>query len=552
VKTNKFTRPVEARLEKVKGISLQDMLKNAKKVDREFVQPIKEQLLDEGIIPCPITDEYIQSVEDKALAFPRKFEASFLREYGKSYHEYRQECWKKARTYHATDSVRLHRSVLRAKAANWAFDRRFLSIGPPTEGTRMEFNFKVQLPKVYYRDVHLTLADEIRAVSGFINAIPDPYRNRELEYVRSYEGHFVPVASTELDELKHIYKTFWYAGSCSEMFLYALYEVQGSDSRVEGFWTQRRNCLDGLRRPDDTVVFSLNGKLVYISVDQLYEFIVASRRFEKRDYAYGEAYSDSFIIFAVWLWSRGISPEAIIEGLNPGLIEDALDLLDETHKRYYPPRQQRRGSDDGSEESLPSWILRVQEELRENVSSHGSEWKCKDLVRIENDLVIEAMPSFEEAIAHILEQEAGSSLASSSLVIQRSENSFISHISDSDNGNSSNHSTGDEEDDNSDVFSNVSDNTQDLIIENGFAPHEDFEHILLHDLHAYFYEDEREVRKLSAEERRRLISVMPNHWRRDNNAKYDTYISVKFGKGTFDPRQVTRKSWHALRVKQPP
>jgi hypothetical protein len=164
-------------------------------------------------------------------------------------------------------------------------------------------------------------------------------------------------------------------------------------------------------------------------------------------------------------------------------------------------------------------------------------------------MIVQALPSFEDAIALIMEQEASSSLATSSLIVKRSENSFLSHISDSGRSDASDN---DPDDSISDVFSTYSEKTHDLAFEYGYAPIEDFEHILLQDLHAYFYEDERAARVLSPEEKRRLGSVIPNHWVRDSNASYAKYISVKFGKGTYEPRLVARRGWEALRVFQPP
>jgi hypothetical protein len=355
---------VSQRNEKKAKFTLASMLANAKKVEKVFTNPIVDKLEEEGFFTgSTVATEYIDGLDSKFKAFSRKLDLNFLKAYGRAFHEHRKLSWERVKRMNVNSEKILFPGWNDLKAMNIAFDDRYMMFHTP-RNTYQAYEQKVSLPRLNYREVILDNYAEMQAESGLLPFRPDQVRDGRLDYMRKATING-PMYHEELDELKHIYKAFWFSNSCQRFWLQSLYLIEEEkDSKVHEFFFKPYKSPDGLNRDyENTIIVQLNGELFYISVEKLFHWIEWTRQEHNdpaRIYAIGESPDENLLLYALWLNLLGVPEYDIKERLSSSLINDAFHeyetSLGEMMQRMTPrapPQSQYIDPD------LPDWVREI-------------------------------------------------------------------------------------------------------------------------------------------------------------------------------------------------
>jgi hypothetical protein len=329
-----------------KKFTLADMLKNARKVEREVGKPIVKALEDAGHIPNPFFDQIEESIMNKVDAFSRKLDGPFTREFGRKYHDIRQEAWKRAQ-----------KKEKDAPYGNIWTHIRGVNFALPAEAMLRD----PQIGKTHYRQggLHVNL----------VKPVLNWYANNAFESSRIYSGLETGNVSTsvelleyqtkidfdegrlyndELDELKMIYKAYWYlSGIDRRNWIRTVYS--DPDTKVLDYRTSKMACPDGLRRHDEYVLFVVEGTDIYIQVEDLYRWITYYRTPGKR-YAIGECDSELCVQYAIYLEYMYNVPEIYIqERLTVDLVQEVKSHM-ELLNLATSPLQKKEDVDEEDEE----------------------------------------------------------------------------------------------------------------------------------------------------------------------------------------------------------
>jgi hypothetical protein len=391
---------------------LDEMMKNAKVVQKKFVKPFENEVFQEqGLLPGGPVDDYIHQMEKKFLSFPRRQDTKFSEAFGKKVHEERQKAWKRVQKFNPHYSSKLpNRPILQITGKNYSWDERLLvmeDFNPST--TVFAASRVISLPRVNYRDVELDPWLELLAWSGKLgNVIPDTLRGGELDYKRELILEWSRVYSDEREELRHIYKSFWHAGPCQNNFVYALYEAEDFyGKRVHNYLTSIRSCPDKIRRGYDIVMCQFNGHVYYVDLEIFIDLIFWTRTFSKnRRYAIGEPYSEVLMTLALWSYVQGKSMQEIQEYLTPEIAQEIIDtvikLSDEMQIKH-GLRAESVGRLSGRESDVPSWMYNIYNDIAMPISmpSVRSHWSIRDLLHLERGNLI--VPSMFNKIEEIFD-----------------------------------------------------------------------------------------------------------------------------------------------------
>jgi len=318
--TFRSRQPDSSEKTKKKKFTLADMIKNAKKVEKEVGEPILDGLRDEGHLPSTTFDEIEESVYNKVDSFMRGLDYPFTREFGRAYENRRQEAWEKAKR----DERKNPFYVNLAPLSGFAFDapEEYILRSRMDSSTFVRQGpFRVALPTPICNWYDYNAYETSAIKSGLM-----PGRVSDtivfLKYQTTYESdEDVREYINELDELKHIYRAFWFLSRINRKnWIKCLYK--NPEEKVVDYRLPRFNSPDGLRRSEETVIFNVEGTDCYLSVDELYEWI-EHYRLPRKKYAIGECESEIALCYAIYLnYMYGISKDIIKQYLTIELMEE--------------------------------------------------------------------------------------------------------------------------------------------------------------------------------------------------------------------------------------
>jgi len=338
-----------------KKFSLADMLKNAKKVEKHFVQPYAQKCMDEGIIPCTYWDEHLDGVDSKFKAFARKQDKAFERKFGEQYHDFRKAAWTKINSNHNMYKAEYVSPLARRlRSSDMAFDTRFISLYVPDDASR-RFDIRIKLPLTNFRLQTLSAWESVLAASGKIPAIPDFLHQGELDYSRSFDIDEAIIFHSELSELKYIYRTWWYADSCKTNWLHALYSHEDvKNTKILGFQFSKVSSPTGMYLEEDMVIYQIDGTIYTLSVDELFKWIVWTRDLYPRSepFAIGEPSDDYLLLYAILISAKGGTDFEIMNNLNHDVIRSNWESI---LREIVQVSDQHVGPDHTSG-TQPSWL----------------------------------------------------------------------------------------------------------------------------------------------------------------------------------------------------
>jgi len=309
------------------------MLKNAKKVEADYVRPHINEITEEfQLIPSIPLDEYETSIRGKFNSFQRKLDDNFNEKFGKAYHEFRLAEWNKLNRARAVPEDSHFPGKDTIKGRNFSFDERFVTSGKP-EGTIVVDEMEISLPDPYFRELNVNLWDEMQLVSqSTYHFIPDAFRDGELGYTRNLKLSNIRVYVSEFEELRNLYKTFWYANQCRDRWVEAYYDfTQRTDECILNYCARRYVPPDGLNRADEYVLSSFEGETIATHIDDWYEWIVWTRDvLPWRTYKIGEPGDQLLFVTAIYLLHKGVSKYHIKEKLNVSMVADEFNTTRQT------------------------------------------------------------------------------------------------------------------------------------------------------------------------------------------------------------------------------
>jgi hypothetical protein len=313
---------------KGKHFTLNDMLKSAKIVEKKYIKPIEQQLLDQGMIPGQYYDNFMEGVENKYLSFHRKLDYRFNEAFGEKYHKYRQKCWKEVLSEKKLEGPT--RAMASIKGNMFAVPEELVLLGDKRqEGTYMSTNYKVKLIKATYNEIDFSEYDKMRIASGQLPYKVSKFGN-ELEYNVSYESDWHIRQNTELDELKYIYKAFWNLSHlCKKNWLGSL--LRYSERQIIDYRTQIYTHPDGMIYDNNLVLLNIENFEVQLTVEELLDWIEWSRH-PGKEYRIGEPGHELRVLWGILLVELGADKDSVRGGLTEEMVdEEHYETIREYH-----------------------------------------------------------------------------------------------------------------------------------------------------------------------------------------------------------------------------
>jgi len=292
-----------------KKFSLNDMLANAKKVEKVLAEPLINSVL-ENHIPSTYTDEIAEGINHKLTSFSRRLDRVFTEELGRSYSAYRQRAWEKAKK--DEDKLGIHIPMKLYKG---------LALCPPEEkvlfdrpkNTYMDFNVKIKIPNAYYREVSMNTIELSEAASGLRTGNVSQ-NERKVMYQTTVEVDQAVLYVDELDELKYIYTSFWYLTRGMERD-WLKYLYSNKEMKAICVDTPKWIPYDGLVRDECQILFVIEGFDVWTTVEELYKWIQWYRTPGKK-YGIGECDHTETLLMALLLVDQNRDEKYIKENLT--------------------------------------------------------------------------------------------------------------------------------------------------------------------------------------------------------------------------------------------
>jgi hypothetical protein len=327
-------------------IPLAQYRRGAKQVEKQLIQPLIEELLDQDIIPSRELDDYKEELSSKLYSFQQVREGRFQREFGEFYSEFRQDAWASAKKDHAKGKPLPREFYSRSLHLP---DSMCLIGEMPLEGYSFNFRYdEVKLISPCWNEFQLSTFQKVLAVSGKLPFTVSPL-GEELKYVcraRIPEGHMI--CNSELEELRRIYKLWWYSTNfCQTRWLNSIYADRGMGKNVLECNLKRYVSWDGMEHRDDEILFEADGIPFWTNVDTLYKWTEYTREVygDKTDWQIGESPEEGITLVACYFESLGIQEWYIKETLTkellmdelektPGVLREILNIPDIEEPRY--------------------------------------------------------------------------------------------------------------------------------------------------------------------------------------------------------------------------
>jgi hypothetical protein len=322
------------------------MLKNARKVEKEVGKPILKSLEDAGHIPNPFLDQIEKSVLEKVDAFSRKLDGPFTREFGRKYHEVRAKAWEQAKRKERDNPFgNVYTNV---RGVNFALPEDAMMRHHERSLTHYpQGGIKINLVKPVMNWYNNNAYESSRIYSGLETGRVSTSVEL-LEYETTFQSDDGRVYNNELDELKYIYRAYWYlSGINRRTWIRTLYS--DPETKILDFRTSQITPPDGLRRHDHTVLFVIEGTDVYVHVEDLYRWI-QYYRIPRKKYAIGECESELCVQYAIYLeYMYGIPEEIIQERLTVSLVEDVRSHMEMLNLAVSPSSKKKEVDDEDDE-----------------------------------------------------------------------------------------------------------------------------------------------------------------------------------------------------------
>jgi hypothetical protein len=316
--------------------TLAEVLQGAKQVKRTLVEPYKEKLVEEGFSPEGTHfNNHMSSVEHKMLSFQKHLEDGFTVAAENYIAEQRQVAYRKVMK--SLDKENKLEPCL--TSPNWSFTERSVLLDTRTEVLMNSYvveQVEIDLPPGRRNLRVRTDLENARYESGLEKGSYSHY-GRELDYTTkvTVKGPKL-IYHDELDELKHLYKCFWYGATyCWKNWIKALYDVEGLDSRVHSYNIRRFRPYQGDINSDTIVLFEVDFEEIEIEVDLLFH-LIKSFRMPGKEYAIGGCEDHKLVLYSMLLIIvHHRDMESVIAGLRDGVLEDVYaqmgNLLSDTY-----------------------------------------------------------------------------------------------------------------------------------------------------------------------------------------------------------------------------
>jgi hypothetical protein len=291
------------------------MLRNSKQVISEVVDPLMEDMTHDHI-QNEFLEQLREGVESKFTSFARKLDTAFTREFSRHMDSFRHSAWEQAQSKVAKGRT----SAKQLKGTKFAPKKDLVLYDIPAR-TYLEWDLEISLINPYVNTYSFNAYEASASLSGLIGGNPS-YQQERMEYTRKLSKKFTRVYIDELDELKYIYRGFWYlTRSCSQSWLEALYREP--DKKIIDYNYPSFTDRSGLLYSDDMVLTSCEGVDTYVSVEELYSWIEYYRIPGKR-YAIGETEHPDIVTYCIYLKEVfGIPEDLIKERITP----DDINLI---------------------------------------------------------------------------------------------------------------------------------------------------------------------------------------------------------------------------------
>jgi len=368
------------------AFTLNDMLKNAKVVEKTYVEPYEKMLLDDGVLPSSYMDNYMEGITNKFQSFHRKLDDRFNRLYGEKYHNFRQSAWKDAKKDYNKRGTRAYIGALKSiRGPQYAVpnDVVLLSDKHP-EGTFMDTCYKVSLIPAQWRYIQYSDYDNMLLASGKMGNAKTSIWNNELKYRTKYESDFHIRHISELEELRYIYRSFHYLSRMSnKSWLNTL--LRHEDQIVLDYNLGVFTHPDGIWRQDNMVYLEVEGYSIEVTVDTLFEWIEWTR-LPKKEYAIGEPESELLVYYALLLSNFGADKQSLKENLTLEMINEGLEAIDLVIAPKLNPERDWEGEDDIENNGLILNTINI-DQLNSAIDTYE-----------QTNEIISSMPNFDDIV----------------------------------------------------------------------------------------------------------------------------------------------------------
>jgi len=326
-----------------KRLNLSDMLKNAKKVTDQFVKPIMTESFADHI-SNPFLDEIEEGLINKYAAFQRRNDPIFNEEFGRYYHSFRQHAYKAA--CKRMDKSPLNDSVPTRELKGVCFAPRdeFVYWEKEPDKTYIAENVRISLPSPIVRLFEYNQYEASRIYSGLDGGNVST-EEVWLKYNTSLTVPEARIYIEELDELKYIYKNFWYMVKYNRNeWLRSLY--LRPDSKCTFNYTSKFTFERDMLRADNEVPFCVEGHLFFITVEELYSWIEYYRK-PGKSYGIGECESQETLAYALLLNKvYGIREDFVKSRITPDEVKTVLAGIAAELDIFVPPSRNEEEDDD--------------------------------------------------------------------------------------------------------------------------------------------------------------------------------------------------------------
>jgi hypothetical protein len=268
--------------------------------------------------------EHLEGVTNKFMSFARTLEPSLSTSLDKMISERRQLAWKNSRR------IRKHTPTALITGSSFSFDEKsaLLDTGEIMKNTYINEGLSIDLPPARF-NVQKRTPLENAYYESHMDEGPVSHYGDELDYETKYQDDGPHLRYyDELDELKHIYKCFWYgARRCKKRWLLALYELEDLNERICDYNIARWRPYSNLEYDDNTVLLEVGFNEIEVSVEELFRWI-EEYRVPNKEYAIGACEDHKLVLYSILLVNvHHRDPYLVAEGLKTGVLEEVFSTL---------------------------------------------------------------------------------------------------------------------------------------------------------------------------------------------------------------------------------
>jgi hypothetical protein len=301
-----------------------EAIQGSKQVERAFVEPYRDFLLSEGHSENNHFEAHMEATRNKFFSFQRGQEKGLNADFEKWVHNYRQLAWQRAKKL----GEELPNTLPQIKGSSYALTDAFAVRDSWKELATVEKEvFDIDLPIARRNITPRSDLEKSMFASGLLKGPVSDF-GPELDYKTKYSFKNKLTFTNELDELRHIYRAFWYlTGFSQRNWIHSLYDYESEFERIITYRLERHQVYDKVYRPDNIVLMEIDHHEIYVSVEVLFSWIEAFRIPGKR-YPIGGCEDHRLVSYAILLTEiYGRNPDKVHEGFLNGELDDEFALL---------------------------------------------------------------------------------------------------------------------------------------------------------------------------------------------------------------------------------